>query len=258
LLGQSSCDVEAVSIASVGAESYGLIGLNWVVMKGNSTSSYWSSGTGGDGKLGNVASNGNITLTNGATINGNARSYGGTVSGGTISGSTSPLTAPLVFPPGDAGIYATSNDNNQIPNWAKQGNRLVLGRNQSLVAPGGNYYFKEVTTGTGSSLTFSGPTTLYCWGTFSMTSQTTTDSSLPKNLKIVMCTGPTGQTPGSLTINAGAALYADIYAPQSAVSISGKGDIYGSVLGLTVSMSGTGEIHYDLSLKGTGNIVMVK
>ena len=258
LLGKSNCDVEALAIAAVGAESYGVIGLNWVLMKGNSTSSYWSDGAGGAGSLGNVASNGDITLTNGATINGNARSYGGTVSGGTISGSTSPLAMPLSFPPGDAGIYATTNDNNLIPNWAKLGNRLILGKNQSLTAPGGNYYFRDVTTSTGSSLTFLGPTTIYCWGTFKMTSQTATASSLPKNLKIVMCTGPTGQTPGSLTISAGAALYADIYAPQSAVSIGGKGDIYGSVLGLTVEMSGSGEIHYDLSLKGTGGIAIVK
>ena len=131
LLGKSNCDVEALAIAAVGAESYGVIGLNSVVMKGNSTSSYWSDGAGGTGSLGNVASNGDITLTNGATINGNARSYGGTVSGGTVTGSTSPLAMPLSFPPGDAGDYATNNDNNLIPNWAKLGNRLILGKNQS-------------------------------------------------------------------------------------------------------------------------------
>ena len=42
------------------------------------------------------------------------------------------------------------------------------------------------------------------------------------------------------------------------MSIGGNGDIYGSVLGLTVEMSGSGEIHYDLSLKGTGGIAIVK
>jgi hypothetical protein len=73
-----------------------------------------------------------------------------------------------------------------------------------------------------------------------------------------MCPGPTGLPPGSLSVTAGAALYADIYAPQSAVTIHGGGEIYGSVLGLTVTMSGSGGIHYDLSLKGAGGIVMVQ
>ena len=59
-------------------------------------------------------------------------------------------------------------------------------------------------------------------------------------------------------VTAGAALYANIYAPQSAVSLNGGGEIYGSVLGLTVNLNGSGGIHYDLSLTGMGAIVMVQ
>jgi hypothetical protein len=91
-----------------------------------------------------------------------------------------------------------------------------------------------------------------------MTGQTNTSANLPKNLDIVMVPTPTGGTPGNVTITAGAALYADIYAPQSNVTITGGGAIYGSVLGLNVNMSGGGSIHYDLALAGTSKIVIVK
>jgi hypothetical protein len=259
LLGRSHCDVEATAIAALAPDSYGVVGLNGVSMSGNSSSSYWSNDSGSGSTAGNIASNGDIVLSGGAVINGNARpGPGGKVSGGTVTGSTSPLSAPLSYPNGDAGIYATSNDNHLIPTANYSDGSFTLGRNKSLTLPGGNYYFKDFSASTGSKLSFTGSATVYCWGNLSMSGQTVTAASIPQNLKVVMCPGPLGETPGSVTITAGAALYADIYAPQSDVKIGGGGSIYGSVLGLTVSMSGSGSIHYDLSLKSGGGIVMVQ
>ena len=257
MLGKSTTHIEAVAICAVAPENYGVIGLNSINMNGRATSSYWSSTGEEIAGGGNIASNGNIALSGGATINGNARSYTGTVTGGNVTGNTASLPMALSFPPGDASAYWTNNSNTYARDWMT-GQSFNLSKNQSATLPGGNYVFKDFNTQTGSLLTFSGPTTIYCWGTFNMTGQTVTSSKLPKNLKIVMCTGPTGQTPGSLNVTAGAELYADIYAPQSAVNINGGGEIYGSVLGLTVNMSGNGGIHYDLSLSGAGGIVMVQ
>ena len=74
------------------------------------------------------------------------------------------------------------------------------------------------------------------------------------NLTIIMC--PNGSTPpGSMTISSNAALYADIYAPQSNITLSGTGDIYGAVVGKSITMSGTSNIHYDLSLSGSNGAV---
>jgi hypothetical protein len=55
-------------------------------------------------------------------------------------------------------------------------------------------------------------------------------------------------------------LYASIYGPTSAVTLSGTGDIYGSVLGKSVSMTGTSAIHYDLGIDGVGmgSLMLVK
>jgi Flp pilus assembly protein TadG len=255
--GNGTTHIEAVAICAVSPENYGIIGLNSINMSGRTTSSYWSSTGDVVNSSGNIASNGNISLNGGATIQGNARTYKGSVSGGTVTGTTAPLPTALSFPNGDATPYFTNN-NNTFAQAYMNGAHFSLGKNQVAALPGGNYVFNNFSAGTGSVLTFNGPTTIYCYGTFNMTGQTVTKDSLPTNLKVVMCPGPTGQAPGSLTVTAGAALYANIYAPQSAVTIGGGGEIYGSVLGLTVNLNGSGGIHYDLSLQGAGGIVMVR
>jgi Flp pilus assembly protein TadG len=263
LSGKSNSSVKAVehSIVAVAPDSFGVIGLNSISMTGNTTDSYWAGGTGTTGgNDGSIASNGTINLSGGATIHGNAR---GTITGtGSVTGTTGPLPGTLSFPNGDGSAYVTVNDNGQIPSKFLSGTapnqNLTLGKNQPLPLAGGSYYLNNISLSTGSTLTFNGPTTIYCHGTFTMNGQTVTSSSLPKNLTLVMCPGPTGTPPGVLTITSGAALYANIYAPQSNVNISGQGAIYGSVLGLTVNMTGGGAIHYDLSLKGTGAIVLVE
>ena len=257
MLGKKATNVEAVAICAAAPENFGVIGLNSINMSGKATSSYWSSTGETINTSGNIASNGNISLNGGATIQGNARSHKGTVTGGTVTGSTAPLPVALTFPPGDASPYWTNNNNGYAKAWMN-GTNFSLGKNQNATLPGGIYVFNNFSTGTGSMLSFNAPTVIYCYGNFNRTGQTNTALNLPKNLKIVMCPGPTGLPPGTCTITAGAALYADIYAPQSTVSVGGNADVYGSVLGLNVVMSGTGTIHYDLSLKGVGGIVMVK
>ena len=262
LMGKSSSTVRASehSIVAVSPDSFGVIGLNSISMTGNTTDSYWSSTGGTVGSAGSIASNGTINLSGGAVIHGNAR---GTVTGGgTVTGTTGPLPGALSFANGDGSAYEVANDNGQIPSRYLTGTppnvNFALSRNASLPLAGGNYYLNNFSMATGSTLTFQNPTTIYCHGTFTMNGQTVTAANLPKNLTIVMCPGPTGTAPGDLTITSGAALYANIYAPQSNVIINGQGSIYGSVLGLTVSMSGGGAIHYDLSLKGNGAIVLVE
>ena len=90
--------------------------------------------------------------------------------------------------------------------------------------------------------------------------QTTTNASLPKNLTIVAVPDPgTGNPPGALTISAGSALYANIYAPQSDITLSGSGNIYGYIVGKSVTASGSAAIYYDLSLAGpSGGLQIVQ
>jgi hypothetical protein len=85
-----------------------------------------------------------------------------------------------------------------------------------------------------------------------------TSSSQPKNLTIIMIPNPYNSSPpGTVSVGSSAALYASIYAPQSAVTMSGTGDIYGTVIGASVTMSGTSAIYYDLNMD-SGSVGLVK
>jgi hypothetical protein len=111
VIGQRSCDVHAVSVVQC-SSGYGIVGLASISMAGNSSIGYWSAtGTNLSGK-GSIASNGNITLSGSTSIDGDVRpGAGGTVTlGGSahVVGVTTPLPAPLSYPNGSAGTYATS------------------------------------------------------------------------------------------------------------------------------------------------------
>jgi hypothetical protein len=73
-----------------------------------------------------------------------------------------------------------------------------------------------------------------------------------------MCPDPNGQAPGAVSIGSGTSLYANIYAPQSAITMSGNGDIFGTIVGKSVSMTGTSTIHYDLEAAKGGAIKLVQ
>jgi Flp pilus assembly protein TadG len=73
VVGQSTCDVSASSVALVPPISFGIVGLNYIKMGGNSADSYWSPNGYIAGRHGSIASNGNITLSGSSYINGDAR-----------------------------------------------------------------------------------------------------------------------------------------------------------------------------------------
>jgi Flp pilus assembly protein TadG len=261
VIGLSSCDVTAVSVAARTPGGFGVIGLNFISMSGNATDSYWDGSGTTTGKNGSIASNGTITLGGSSSIQGDAHpGIGQAVSGASsVSGSTSPLTTVLSYANGSAGSYATANDDGSVPTADMSGNDFTLGNHQSLTLPGGHYVFNNFSIAGTASLTFSGPATIYCYGTFNMNGGTSTYGNLPGNLSIVMIPNPTtGAAPGALNIGGNNALYANFYAPQSAITMSGTGDFYGSMVGLSVSMTGTSYIHYDMSLSGTDGIAIVQ
>lgn len=60
-----------------------------------------------------------------------------------------------------------------------------------------------------------------------------------------------------ILLNGAADMYAAIYAPFTDVIVTGSGQLYGSVVGKTVSVSGAGGIHYDEAL-GKAEVGIVK
>jgi hypothetical protein len=257
IFGVGTCDVHTFAVAKAGEYGYGLIGLNYIKMGGNATASYRSNVAGSVDAHGSIASNGDITLAGSSLVRGDARpGIGKTVfgAGGRVTGLVTPLTTPLVFPnlpEGDPGTYATVNNNGYLPPLSGKGD-LKLGSNTSLTLPGGIYYVHHLDLGAGSTLTLNGPATFYVWGDVLLGGHTNTNGNVPKNLRIIQVAS------GKFDVTGTSALYASIYAPQSALRFSGTGDVYGSVLGLSVDMTGTSAVYYDLALTVNAGVKLVK
>jgi len=126
---------------------------------------------------------------------------------------------------------------------------INLSGSKSLVIPGGTYYLKNLNLTGGSSVTFTGPAKVYITGSLTLTGHAITADDLPKNLQIFMLGA------GQVSLTGSTALYADIYAPTSPVTITGTGDIYGSVIGKSITMTGNAQIHSDAKVKGTPKLV---
>jgi Flp pilus assembly protein TadG len=257
MIGWNTCDVHGAAIAMASPQRFAAVGLDFITMGGNSTNAYRSNAINAAGNSftakGDIASNGDITLTGSTVVSGNAwAGVGKRVLGANhVTGTSSNVSSPLIYPAEDPGNAATVNDNYSMPSTAIRNTvDIDLGNQNSVRAPGGTYYFRNLTMGAGSELNFTGPATLYLTGNLSLGGHAITNGDLPKNLRIVLL------SPGSkVSLSGGTDLFADIYAPLSAITISGNGDIYGSIVGKSIAMSGEAGIHYDMSLVGGVRLV---
>ncbi|HVT91035.1 MAG TPA: TadG family pilus assembly protein [Tepidisphaeraceae bacterium] len=268
VLGLSSCNVSAVSIASVSSSStpYAFVGISQVTMSGNSDSDSYNSNNGpysagSAGSEGSIGSNGDVNLTGKSNIHGDVHpGPSGSLTQGnkvTISGSTSNLTSPMNFSNVDASPYASSNNNSNIPSQFITNGDLKVNSNKSLTIPAGTYYFNDVTFNGNSDVSITGAVTIYVTGNFTMSGHADTNLNLPSNFKIRV------QGAGSVKIAGSTDLYADIYAPEADITVSGTGDLFGDAVGDTLKITGNGSLHYDKSLSnsssgGTQLISMVK
>jgi Flp pilus assembly protein TadG len=257
IVGLTQMDISAEAIAYKAPGSYGLIGLNFISLGGNASASYYSNGTPGAG-FGSVASNGPIHLGGSSHIQGDARpGIGYSVDAPSkVDGATIPLTTALSFPNGSASPYGPSNnDNATIPSGAlKSGNAIDVNGSKTYTLPGGNYYVQYVDLASNSTLIFSGAATVYVYGYMDIKGTVQTAANVPGNLRFVLVPDTLGNPPGTINIGSSAAFYASIYAPQSAITLSGTGAIYGAVLGKSVSMTGSSDIYYDLALDPSSNL----
>lgn len=258
IVGARSCDVKGSTTAAIIPPGFGLVGINYIKLSGNSTASYWS----GDGYIGanqgHIASNGNVTSTSTAIINGSVW----TLPGATVTG-VSPLarrtlTAPLSYANGSSSPYSrTNNDNARLPSGLMNNWNLSTGNSVYTIQPG-NYIINSFSVGANGGLLLQGPTTFYCYGNVNLGGNATTAKNLPHNLKIVMIPNPiSGVAPGTVSVSSGASLHAHIYAPQSDVTLSGNGAIYGQVIGKSITMTGSSDVYYDLSGAGGSDSVQI-
>jgi hypothetical protein len=259
--GHYRCNATGVAIACVTPPEFGMVGLDFINMNGNSAASYWSSTGVFAGNSGNIASNGNIISSSPANIKGYVWAQAGATVTNISAFARRTLPGPLSYPNGSAEPYdLTTNDNNLLPGGLlnPSSKNLNTGNNPYNI-PAGNYVVNGFALGANGRLNLQGPVTFYVYGSVTLAGNAVTNGNIPKNLKLVMIPHPTsGAAPGSVTISSGSGVYADIYAPQSAITLSGNGAIYGTVIGKSINMTGSSDIYYDLSVTTGGSVSIVK
>jgi Flp pilus assembly protein TadG len=259
--GHSVTTVSAQAVAMKGSPACGFVGLNSASFSGSSYTDSYDSSSGSyssstAGSNGNICGNGNISLS-GGTVHGNATPGPGksvTTSGSaSVTGTTTAATQDLVESAIDSSAASTTNNNSSIGKSTKghvaynsSTKAFSLAGGDSITLSAGTYYFSSIKLSGGSTIKMSGATTVYVTGNVDLSGgNVATASSIPSNFKLYV-QGSTANISGS------SALYAELYAPSSAITRSATASYFGSIVGLSLNMSGSGGLHYDTSL-GSSN-----
>jgi uncharacterized protein YdeI (BOF family) len=229
MLGANTCDVSAETIVMAKGGNFSLVGLDYVKMTGNAN-------------VTSVATNGYISMTGSAHVNGDVATGSGGVKGGRVNGQSSRLFAPLVYP-------SASLANVQSTYPALDGTSIKLSGSQTKTLDGSVYIFKDITLTGSSKIIFTSKCTVYVTGSIVMTGTTVAKDNDPANLKFIVI------GTGKVSLTGTSQLYANIYAPNSPITITGTGDIYGPLVGKTISLTGNAQIQSGPSGKSTIQIV---
>jgi Flp pilus assembly protein TadG len=259
LLGMTNCNASASAIAYINPSSYGLVGLNYIKLSGSASMSYFSSNGNVGGNAAGIASNGNITSSGTAAIHGTVWTQSGATVSGVTAASRKTLSAPLSYPNGSPGTYSKINndDANITPSGLVNNTPDLNISGKTATLPAGNYYFHNVAVSGSGKIVCTGVVNIYYYGTFAMSGSTQTYGNIPGNLTITAVPTPTGAAPGTLTLSGSSAMYANVYAPQSDITLSGSGDIHGWVIGKSITLSGSANMYYDLSSPSNGGAIQL-
>jgi hypothetical protein len=251
----------------------GVVGLSSLSASGNNTIDSYNSANGpyggaNKGSNASVFSNGSVTL--GPTqVGGNVRSAASNVvlgggglitgdvkagstitNGGTILGTKTPNSPSATIAPNPVAAcspYTAATAVGGATSYNAATGDLVIGSGKTVTLAAGTYCFHNVTvTGTGA-LNAGGAVVVVINGVLSTSgggSLNLTGGRIPANLQIKSSyTGANG-----VSLNGGSAA-ATFFAPRTNVILGGGAQVYGAVLGSTLSLTGVGGgIHYDVQL----------
>jgi hypothetical protein len=257
VIGSDHTDVIEDAIALSGSgKCAGVWGLQGITVRGDVYTDSYNSNEGGYGE-GPVYPNGDLcscqdmTIRGGVDIHGDV-SYGDgydmTVSGGSneIWGVVDTFTCGPYAPGFDIEAASLSNDNGLIgttdagrdpfPHGAGE---LVLMEDDNLTLVPGTYYFESVRMTGQSTLTVTGPTMIYVAGEATFAGGGILNLTEDPAELTVYCTGSDAAFSGT------SGLYASVIAPYTDIQIVGDVDFYGTMLGQTLTMTGTFNLHVD-------------
>jgi len=251
VIGQSTCDVTATSIAAASQTTpSGFVGLSKVEFKNNTfVGSYDSSVTTNPTQAGAsdnalLGSNGGIKGGNNAVLRGNVDlGPKGNLDSVSVSGSTSTASTDLSVP--------------SLPSWSPGVNPGGVSQSysvsSSVVLPGGSYWFTSLTVD--GTLSFSGPTTLYINGNADVSGTLMPADKLPADLRIYQYGS---HNFGDDTAN-NTTLIADVIAPGSALSAKNNLTFLGRAIFDQIKTQNNATFFYDTSLpplSGEGSAVV--
>lgn len=235
--------------------SKAVLALNGISMSGQAkTDSYDSSLGSYDSQThtqqGDIATNGAITLSGQAYVNGDANPGPDYPFTGTppVSGSYATLDAPFTvepIPPSILEAARLNNDNDNIIHGSQDplvGYAFSASSSEPVTLPGGTYYFTSINISGQAVINVTGSATIFVdGGNITISGQGIINDGQPRDLLIY-------STGSSINISGQAALAGALYAPTATVTLTGQEDFYGAIVcGQNVD-SGQAAIHYDMDL----------
>jgi Flp pilus assembly protein TadG len=245
IVGQNTCDVHAVSIATVsGGGNYPITGLSGITAHDRLfVASYNSSMiTTPDHTIhnnnGSLASNGAIVdQNNNGSLYGNM-TLGPSASnaGVSVSGSTTNLAANIPTPATPPMTPVTN------PGGVSQAPNLTTG--QSVTWPGGTYYFSSFTAANGVTIQFTGPATVYMNGNVTLhdSDAIVPSGSRPANLVWYQAAGTTFVGHDALSLTG------EFYGPSATFTVHDRDYVAGSLFFQTLTFHDQCDVYYDESI----------
>jgi hypothetical protein len=223
----------------------------------NSDVAGYNPGTAGsDGDI--RSSSGNITLSGGPTqVRGDAAAAGTVTDASKVTGTVTNGAASVTIPPVNSPCTSYSSGSGITGGtYVSATGQLVGTAGQTITLSNGTYCLSSVTLSGNSTLTVSGPVTIYLTAHSDMSGGTLANTTgLAENFTIYssVVSAATG-----ISIAGGSQAYFTIYAPNANVTLSGNSSMYGAIAAGSFTASGGGQIHYDQALSNGGwNVELV-
>jgi hypothetical protein len=222
----------------------------------------WDSGAGGYGggnigTEGDIHGNGDVTITNNSTVSGEA-SAAGTVTentGGVATEGTQDGAPPAYYPSAGCptGPYTPTADMPAGPYAYADASGNLTVDNKTLELPSGTYYFNNVTVQKGSGRFGPAPgaqITVYIAGSLTVTQSAHLNSfGVPSEMVVMGCGGGGGQ----FLFDNNSQSWGAFYAPDRDVVVEQDADVFGALVGQTVTVwkggAGPVSLHYDTQLR---------
>jgi hypothetical protein len=130
---------------------------------------------------------------------------------------------------------------------------LVASGSRVVTLTGGTYVFSEVNFSGGAQLIVAGPSVIYVTGRFDLGGGSVVNSTgIPSDLVVYAhpytLTGLPAPTHSEVIFNGGPEADLAIYAPGVDVTMGGDDDVFGAVVGRTITTTGNPYFHYDEAL----------